>query len=698
MEVKKELKLFQELKDEAYSIKDDSVQSLKEKNSIYDIDPIINYNLLNSLLEKKDEEFIDKYLFLIQTLTFKQKIDINKKLSTVPKLSKKIKNLIKINNNSYIDNYFSVLKIIYNYLNIDDFNYTNFDKILKTDYYVDNSQLKIPLIYGTKELNFSSLINNIYHYFILYNESPEKNENNDNINNITKKIVLETYPDSILEKRNDNIKNTNQKMEIENEKKQNEEIKVNNKGNTNNNKNEILDNKCRFIKPILDIIFENDEFFKIFEVEKYKKEVEINNFQNGYKLKPNIDALYFHLLFIDFIMCIYSIKRKDNFLTEKIVKKFFEKKKEKLNSLKHFSKYVDIETNDGKKISFKKLGDIKNETYICYDKNDRNNFFSFNPYEHILSYINYINFESFKQEFNNEEYFSLLKFYKINHLFKNPNLEEMFKDNIKDMLQSTMIDELFSEFSNFSKFKNPYKSFRKNDFVDQVFEVILYFPFPVEKIGGFTYKNSGLIFINNVNDKKKFVDSTLMIYDICTLSIDKVTLMHEIITHYTSTICHANDKKNELITPPNSFKNYFPKNDFIETYDSYDAGDRAEALIFGNKIKTLFIRGALFILNKDNWNNFTDIETFKTMFISVNKFDENNKSLDILSLKEENILIKELLSSYYNTGIIQLNKRNSYFVFRSMDDKDKIENEEDFNICWERINKTQLPYQKIELD
>ena len=698
MEVKKELKLFQELKDEAYSIKDDSVQSLKEKNSIYDIDPIINYNLLNSLLEKKDEEFIDKYLFLIQTLTFKQKIDINKKLSTVPKLSKKIKNLIKINNNSYIDNYFSVLKIIYNYLNIDDFNNTNFDKILKTDYYVDNSQLKIPLIYGTKELNFSSLINNIYHYFILYNESPEKNENNDNINNITKKFVLETYPDSILEKRNDNIKNTNQKMEIENEKKQNEEIKVNNKGNTNNNKNEILDNKCRFIKPILDIIFENDEFFKIFEVEKYKKEVEINNFQNGYKLKPNIDALYFHLLFIDFIMCIYSIKRKDNFLTEKIVKKFFEKKKEKLNSLKHFSKYVDIETNDGKKISFKKLGDIKNETYICYDKNDRNNFFSFNPYEHILSYINYINFESFKQEFNNEEYFSLLKFYKINHLFKNPNLEEMFKDNIKDMLQSTMIDELFSEFSNFSKFKNPYKSFRKNDFVDQVFEVILYFPFPVEKIGGFTYKNSGLIFINNVNDKKKFVDSTLMIYDICTLSIDKVTLMHEIITHYTSTICHANDKKNELITPPNSFKNYFPKIDFIETYDSYDAGDRAEALIFGNKIKTLFIRGALFILNKDNWNNFTDIETFKTMFISVNKFDENNKSLDILSLKEENILIKELLSSYYNTGIIQLNKRNSYFVFRSMDDKDKIENEEDFNICWERINKTQLPYQKIELD
>ena len=36
-----------------------------------------------------------------------------------------------------------------------------------------------------------------------------------------------------------------------------------------------------------------------------------------------------------------------------------------------------------------------------------------------------------------------------------------------------------------------------------------------------------------------------------------------------------------------------------------------EVKIFGNKIKILFIIGAKFILNNDNWNNFNDIENFK---------------------------------------------------------------------------------------
>ena len=41
-EEKKELKLFQELKDEAYINEDNSIQSLKDKINIYDIEYIIN--------------------------------------------------------------------------------------------------------------------------------------------------------------------------------------------------------------------------------------------------------------------------------------------------------------------------------------------------------------------------------------------------------------------------------------------------------------------------------------------------------------------------------------------------------------------------------------------------------------------------------------------------------------------------------
>ena len=107
-EVKKDLKLFQELKDEAYLNDDNSLQSLKNKNNIYDIDPKINYNLLNKLLENNNSDFIINYFNLIQTLTLKQKIELNKRLKNYPSLENKIKESIEINNKSYIDQYFSV--------------------------------------------------------------------------------------------------------------------------------------------------------------------------------------------------------------------------------------------------------------------------------------------------------------------------------------------------------------------------------------------------------------------------------------------------------------------------------------------------------------------------------------------------------------------------------------------------------------
>ena len=720
MEQRKELELYQELKDKAYSIEGDSIQELMKKKNIYDIDPIINYNLLKSLLENDNDDFINHYLSSIQTLTFNQKLDINKKLKNHPSIEAGIKTEIGIiNNNSYIDNYFSILKKIYNYLQGDVLKFSDFKTMLRTEYYVDNSGLKIPLIYGTRELNFSYLINNIYNYFILYNEPQENNkkDKNDktNINNLNKDLKVKDHYDSILERRD----NPNEKeMEIENEEKNtnletkninvednnniatnnnninNSNNNINTNNNTNNNINKIFHKKCRFIESILGIIFNEKDFFKIFQIENYKKEEEIKNFLGNYKLKPNLDALYFHLLFLDFIICINTLEKKDKFLTEKIEMQFFEEKKKKLNSLKYFLQYVDIETNEGKKIDFKKLRDVKNEIYKCYDKKNNNNFFFFNPYEHILSYINYENFESFKNEFNNKEYFSLLKYFNKRQLFQNNNLNNLFKGNIKEMFQSKIIDESFSQFTNFSKFANPYNGKKKNEFIKQTMEIILYFPFPTEKIWGFTYKNSGLIFINNVNDNKKFVESTYIIYDICKLAINKVTFMHEIIAHYTSIICHANDIENKFLITPSSFKNYFPIEEYLEIYDSYDAGDRIETLIFGDKIKTLFIQGALFILDKNNWNSFNQIEDFQKNFFENNKFNEKNLLLNIVELKEKDNLIKELLDSYNQTSLIKLNKRNSSFVFRSTDDNIKNKKEKDCNICWERINKTQLPYQK----
>ena len=132
-------------------------------------------------------------------------------------------------------------------------------------------------------------------------------------------------------------------------------------------------------------------------------------------------------------------------MPDNVLKIFFEEKKEKSQKLQLFIKYVDIETINRQTVDFKNNNEIKNEIYKCCDKNDKRNYFFFNPFEHILSYINYDNFDAFKNEFNKEDKFSLLKFYNENCLYKNKNLEKKFIENIKEMLQTKIIDELFSQ-------------------------------------------------------------------------------------------------------------------------------------------------------------------------------------------------------------------------------------------------------------
>ena len=481
-------------------------------------------------------------------------------------------------------------------------------------------------------------------------------------------------------------------MEIEND------INSNNNEISERKKNRVFKEKCQFLEPILKVIFDNKDFFDIFNIENYKNENELNNFQNNYQLKPNFNALIFHLLFLDFIICIYTYLNRRNFLKDNIVEMFFENRKTKAKILKIYLEDVDIETLDGKTLDFNKLSDVKNVTYKCYDKNDKSKFFLFNPYEHILSKIQFDDFDSFQKYFNNKEYFSLLKYYNNNRLFDNNMLDNLFKENIREMLQSKIIHELFSQFSHFSKFNNPFVGEKKNEFFQQVSKAILFFPFPAEKIEGFTYKNLGIIFINNLNEKKSLVNSPLVIYDICNLSNYKVTFKHEIIAHYMSVICHANDSEVKLKTPPNTLNDYCPLELYSDIYNSsLDAGDKGEAFIFGNKIICIYIRGALFILDNINWNKYNNIDDFQQKFIEVNKYLENDQ-INIKALKSENILIKELLKEFdLNEDCIRLNKKNSGFPFRGTNENYYYEEgADDFFFC-PSINFSQPPYQKINI-
>jgi hypothetical protein len=125
----------------------------------------------------------ENFYYYNQTLTFSQRnIIINKLLNT--KEGKIIEKKIGLNNKSFLEKYFELLYEMKKFK--DDNNlekYEILENLFKTKYYVDNNSIKIPLIYGTTELRYSGLINNLYqNLFFNIHDSTEENNTNEKEN------------------------------------------------------------------------------------------------------------------------------------------------------------------------------------------------------------------------------------------------------------------------------------------------------------------------------------------------------------------------------------------------------------------------------------------------------------------------------------------------------------------------------------
>ena len=118
-EPRKQLKLFQELKDESIHLVNDTIEDLESKAEIFDINPNTNYQLIKLYLENKNNDnFTTFYLNKIQTLCFDQKKEIIEKINQDE--NKEIKtgilNWININDKSFFKSYFLILKELLNIL------------------------------------------------------------------------------------------------------------------------------------------------------------------------------------------------------------------------------------------------------------------------------------------------------------------------------------------------------------------------------------------------------------------------------------------------------------------------------------------------------------------------------------------------------------------------------------------------------
>ena len=677
MEPRKELYLYQELKNNSLPSSEDSLTELLKKKDIFDINPNTNFEIMKKYIGEGDEEksmeeddfdeqFKNFYLNYIQTLTFQQKIEIINKIKGNNK-GDLVEEEIGLNEKSNMENYFDILnnlKLLFKFGSFEK--YSKLKNLFFTKYYIDNESIKIPLIYGTNELKYGALISNLYQNLFIKNYS-ENNDVNNNENII--QFNNNNYPVDIAEKKsfknnenannninniNDNINNINDNINDNNDNINDNNDNINDNNdiiNDNNNINDSSNNKninededdeysnihykINFIYKYLEKICD-EEFYEFFKIKERFQLDETKNFKQDYQLNPQIDSLYFHLLYFDLVFSIYSYYGDKDYIST-FEANFFEKKRDKwcfLNNLKGKFKIIKFENNQ--LIDFSNdnnvQNDIQNTDYLIIDLKNEKNTLKFNPYDYTFSKLRHSHIKTIddiRKAFNNPNNFSLNLIYKNRRLFNNENLFKLFKENIKKMLSSNTINDLYNQFENFKEFLNPYK---KEEFIEQTFDIILYLPIPFKIIGGFTYKNFGLVFLNNTElIKRNDSPDTFFCKNISHISFKKVTVIHEVVCHYTSAIIHANKKTIGLLTPPNSFIDYYPKVPYKGIFSEYDAGDRGETILFGNKIKYIFIKGALFILNKESWK--LDLDNFKSKFIFSN--NSKNSKNEFFNVEEE---------------------------------------------------------------
>ena len=97
---------------------------------------------------------------------------------------------------------------------------------------------------------------------------------------------------------------------------------------------------------------------------------------------------------------------------------------------------------------------------------------------------------------------------------------------------------------------------------------------------------------------------------------------------------------------------------------NYDGGDNVESILFLNKIKFIYTKGALFIINNNNFQK--NLANFRKEFIKMNKLEKG----DIFELKNEsdkNILIDKLTKQFFKKNpkenkFNKIRKRTYHFI------------------------------------
>ena len=388
--------------------------------------------------------------------------------------------------------------------------------------------------------------------------------------------------------------------------------------------------KKNLLEPVL-TKYCSEEFQIKYEefIENYPELIKDKRVKYIYEIA--LEALFYYSTFLN---------EKNKFeLVKEYAEIFYETERKKKKYLKNYSYLIKIKEKKGKDdIDFNLENTIKNKEYNVYISNKR---YKLNLFDYkiksltfVLSGMKYIQ-EKNKEQFinnilNNPLYWTLQKQIKVNSLYNDDELNNLFKKDVNKMLKHKVLEKVFNKVKMFEAYKYP---FLKEGFLEQVHKNIVYIKLPTKIILGLTLKEMGIVIINKgrhndvINDQLD--KNSKFLLKLSESAFYKVTLIHEINFHYFLVILYSNKKINALTTPKKVFKGE------MHIKGLFDFGDKGEIALFGSTISILFIRGIIDIIQLNSWekNKNKDLVEIKNAFFNINK-----------ELKKDYIKIEELFN------------------------------------------------------
>ena len=628
------------------TIKNSSFEDLKIISSNFDINPIVNFKLLSILKQKSKEEYnkyISKYKYTLNYKDAKKlKCFSNDEKDILKELKSNYKDKIpEINSLSKIKLFsflFYINNLECNFSHTENNYYKNITEKIKEKIISFSSEkdlnFKIPNNYGNYELQYYTYLNLFVNYFS--EKLDQKRKNNESIdikekNNESNELFFDWDKRSYGNKEIIDITefelNKNKLKEFieesihKNKKKNKNGINVE-KSNDKSNKINKNEEQRKYRKILCNFIDRNVKKLKKFEKEIYylfKQEI------NDEKIIKNIEFIYYYLLFTKEGCELYN-SYPNCLLNNPSIKN---------------DKYID---------RFYQFALINNKNSKESIKNDELTFYNLDSF-----------FESKKDNpfCNRAKYFNYPTLLKKNIFQTNQDIYNNFKESLKNIYKSKLLEEIFYLIPEFNEFKYPLKD---EEILNEMIENTIFLPYDQEELHGYTQKQFSKIYISTNIFQKEYSkeDISKIVVDIGFLFN---TLIYEQFSNYLKVLLYYNSfrfrEKKRLCKGSSEYKqNQFFIDNLPIIFSKYknmiikpiiDRGYMTEVYLYGIILYKLSFSEALKMHDKSTWN-LSVLEHLK-------EFNKNNKA--ILKVHDENldnILKNKNLSNFIKDIFIQFNK------------------------------------------